>query len=288
MATTTTAPRLVVCGGNGFLGSRICKSAVSRGWTVTSISRSGTPDWKLATGTPTPPEWAAKVTWAKGNILIPASYRQHLVGATAVVHSMGILLEADYKGVISGKESPIAGLRKAFDPSVGRAHNLREEGDSAQLSYETMNRDSAITLAEEALSATNTVKTFLYVSAAAGSFALPSRYISTKREAEAGIQKLSENGQKFRPLFLRPGFLYDSSRTVTMPLAGLMGVTSAVDGLVGGRLKGMLGAAAYKPLKVDVVADAAVEAIADESVTGVVDVDEIERLSGKVWRAGML
>lgn len=57
---------------------------------------------------------------------------------------MGILLEADYKGVISGKESPITGLRKAFDPSVGRAHNLREEGDSAQLSYETMNRDSGI------------------------------------------------------------------------------------------------------------------------------------------------
>jgi UDP-glucose 4-epimerase len=29
--------RIVVCGGNGFLGSRICKSAVERGWDVTSI-----------------------------------------------------------------------------------------------------------------------------------------------------------------------------------------------------------------------------------------------------------
>lgn len=29
--------KLVVAGGNGFLGSRICKSAVSRGWDVTSI-----------------------------------------------------------------------------------------------------------------------------------------------------------------------------------------------------------------------------------------------------------
>ena len=29
--------KLVVCGGNGFLGSRICKSAVARGWDVTSI-----------------------------------------------------------------------------------------------------------------------------------------------------------------------------------------------------------------------------------------------------------
>lgn len=29
--------RIVVCGGGGFLGSRICKSAVARGWHVTSI-----------------------------------------------------------------------------------------------------------------------------------------------------------------------------------------------------------------------------------------------------------
>ena len=32
-----TAKKIVVCGGNGFLGSRICKSAVARGWDVTSI-----------------------------------------------------------------------------------------------------------------------------------------------------------------------------------------------------------------------------------------------------------
>lgn len=29
--------KLIVCGGNGFLGSRICKYAVARGWDVTSI-----------------------------------------------------------------------------------------------------------------------------------------------------------------------------------------------------------------------------------------------------------
>lgn len=35
--STPTAKRIVVCGGNGFLGSRICKAAVTRGWDVTSI-----------------------------------------------------------------------------------------------------------------------------------------------------------------------------------------------------------------------------------------------------------
>lgn len=37
MATTAAKKKLVVCGGNGFLGSRICKAAVARDWDVVSI-----------------------------------------------------------------------------------------------------------------------------------------------------------------------------------------------------------------------------------------------------------
>jgi nucleoside-diphosphate-sugar epimerase len=41
MAASATAAmakkKLVVCGGNGFLGSRICKAAVARDWDVVSI-----------------------------------------------------------------------------------------------------------------------------------------------------------------------------------------------------------------------------------------------------------
>lgn len=36
-AMAESAKKIVVCGGNGFLGSRICKYAVERGWDVTSI-----------------------------------------------------------------------------------------------------------------------------------------------------------------------------------------------------------------------------------------------------------
>lgn len=76
-------------------------------------------------------------------MLAPATYREHLSGATAVVHSMGILLEADYKGVLSGKVNPITGLRKAFDSAKGASGNPLKKGDeSPQLTYEIMNRDS--------------------------------------------------------------------------------------------------------------------------------------------------
>ena len=64
---------------------------------------------------------------------------------------MGILLEADYKGVVSGRESPIAGLQRAFSKTKQGTQNPLEvkEGESlkpmetdGQLTYEVMNRDS--------------------------------------------------------------------------------------------------------------------------------------------------
>ena len=166
------AKKIVVCGGNGFLGtkdgrihttspflcytkpclgSRICKVAVGRGWDVTSISRSGEPVWSAITSSPNAPPWSTSVTWQKADILKPETYKPMLNGADAVVHSMGILLEADYKGVITGKESPWSGLSRAFSATKGGSQNPleRKEGEAlepqekdGQLTYELMNRDS--------------------------------------------------------------------------------------------------------------------------------------------------
>lgn len=84
-------------------------------------------------------------------MLDPSSYAQHLEGADAVVHSMGILLEADYKGVVSGRESPISGLKRAFSATKQGTQNpldgkggerLRPMERDGQLTYEVMNRDT--------------------------------------------------------------------------------------------------------------------------------------------------
>ncbi len=71
---------------------------------------------------------------------------------------MGILLEADYKGVLQGKESLVSGLRRAFSASKGGSQNPLErqpgeelhpqEGDG-QLTYELMNRDSGMSCKED-------------------------------------------------------------------------------------------------------------------------------------------
>ena len=141
----------------------------------------------------------------------------------------------------------------------------------------------AVSLAKE--SADAAVPTFLYISAAAGAPVLPSRYISTKREAESII---SSTFPGMRSIFLRAPFMYDSSRTFTLPIAALGEVASMLNGVVGGRLTGLMGAGGIKPLKADLVGEAVVEALEDEGVKGPIEAKEIEVLGTRAWRRNML
>ena len=143
--------------------------------------------------------------------------------------------------------------------------------------------DAAILLARE--SAASNIQTFAYISAAAGAPILPRRYITTKRAAESTI---SSAFPTLRSLFFRPGMLYDSSRSVTLGLAAVTGAGALANSLVGGRLTWLMGADGTKPLKADVVAEAVVEGIGEETIQGIVEVPGIEELATKAWRRGML
>lgn len=66
---------------------------------------------------------------------------------------MGILLEADYKGIVQGRESIISGLQKVFSSSRPGSQDplQRKEGEELDpkekdkhLTYELMNRDSGV------------------------------------------------------------------------------------------------------------------------------------------------
>lgn len=205
---------------------------------------------------------------------------------------MGILLEADYKGLVSGKESPLTGLRNMFASSTGRGVNplerksgedIKPSDPKQQLSYEVMNRDSAVALARHA--AEEHVKAFCYISASAGAPIMPPRYITTKREAESAI---ATNFAQMRAVFVRPPFMYDDSRKFTMAMAAMVGAGTIFNNLTGKYLNNFLGAAGTKPLKVEQVAEAVVEALSDETVHGPVEVPQIEDLATKAWRKTML
>jgi hypothetical protein len=91
-----------------------------------------------------------------------------------------------------------------------------------------------------------------------------------------------------RSIFIRAPFLYDSSRTFTLPIAAAGGVAAMINSAVGGRLTWLMGAGGVKPLKADLVGEACVEALEDEEVRGPVEVGEIERLGTRAWRKNML
>jgi hypothetical protein len=91
-----------------------------------------------------------------------------------------------------------------------------------------------------------------------------------------------------RTIFIRAPFMYDSSRTFTLPIAFAGGIASMVNSAVGGRLTWLMGAGGIKPLKADLVGEAVVEALEDEECRGPIEVPEIEQLGTRAWRKNML
>ena len=77
--------RLIVTGGDGFVGRNVCRIAVAQGHEVVSIARAGRGDVEG--------EWADSVEWVQGNVLQPEGWREKLNGADAVIHCVGIMKE---------------------------------------------------------------------------------------------------------------------------------------------------------------------------------------------------
>ena len=108
------ANKLLVTGGNGFIGGEVCKVAVARGYEVVGVARSGAPDLDEP--------WVGEVTWVSADIFEPNLWRAHLAGCDAVIHSIGILKEQPDKGVtferING-DAAIVAAEEAARAGVG-------------------------------------------------------------------------------------------------------------------------------------------------------------------------
>jgi len=84
---------LLVTGGNGFIGRRVCRRAVAAAHEVTSVARSGPP----APAHRGP--WAESVEWLSADVFAPDTWRDALESVDVVVHSIGTLSEAPSEGV---------------------------------------------------------------------------------------------------------------------------------------------------------------------------------------------
>ncbi|CEP63323.1 ubiquinone biosynthesis protein COQ11 LALA0_S07e07514g [Lachancea lanzarotensis] len=193
---------LLVFGGNGFLGRRICQTAVENGFEVTSLTRSGTAPKAKALWEK---KWIDQVKWRQCDVLDPKTYSQYLQNANNVVHSIGILLEdSSYKTQLSGN--------LAFDAKKLLKWGPNPMKSNPNFTYDVMNRQSALTLAQELTNFQNSAseggqrKTMTYISADRSFPGIPKGYIESKRAAEVGIMRLEK---QLRPILMRPGFMFD-------------------------------------------------------------------------------
>lgn len=135
---------LMVFGGNGLLGTSICKFAVSQGVEVISVSRSGFPKKRE--------QWMKNVQYLKGDAMDHSTYESLIPSVNGIIHSIGVFFDS----------------RTPWNPNV-------YEG-----SYEHLNRDTALRICELIQ---NKDKTFVYISAERAPFFMPN-YLNTKRQVE--------------------------------------------------------------------------------------------------------
>lgn len=226
--------KLLVLGGSGFVGRAICREAAIRNWAVTSLNRRGAPN--------DCDEHLKRVNWIKGDALNRNQLAQVLQDQTFVAHAIGTLFEGE--GIFS--------IYKKYKGSF----------PSDELSYEKMNRDTLLFAGSEAR-LIPTIKAFAYVSASnLTKFLLP-KYIETKREAEVWMLE----NEAFRPVILRPGFIYGQERKVSYPLAaGFKMATLFTAGLV------------PPALSVETVARALINALIKPPLMPVLEVKDIMKI----------
>ncbi|CAA2992179.1 Hypothetical predicted protein [Olea europaea subsp. europaea] len=103
--------QLLILGGNGFVGSHVCKEAIDRGLAVASLSRSG----RSSIQEP----WASRVSWHQGDLLSTDSWKDALNGVTSVISCVGGFGSNSHMYKINGTAN-INAIRAAAEEGVKR------------------------------------------------------------------------------------------------------------------------------------------------------------------------
>jgi len=108
--------KLVVAGGNGFIGANVCRIAIQNGHEVAAFGRTGRPEL-----TPARHPWVQNVEWRAADIFATNTWTDLLEGADALVHSIATLREAPERNVtferVNG-ESVLHAAQAAGDAGV--------------------------------------------------------------------------------------------------------------------------------------------------------------------------
>lgn len=260
---------IAVFGGSGFVGRKICEVGIRRGWDVTALSRSGRAP---SAQTHADHSWIQKVKWSLADLFDPESYKQHLAGKNAVVHSVGILFEnSDYKDAINSNFNFLNDMLRLGKFLKGP--NPMEKNYKS--TYEAIQRDTAVLLADKFVKETDVADpAFVYISAEMKPPFVPEGYLTSKREAE--FELACKEG--LRSIFMRPGMLYDDSALLTdkRKLLGrfLSLGYNVKEGVLGDSIQ-LLNDTVRPPLATEQLAQKIYEKLEDPDARGVVPLEEI-------------
>jgi uncharacterized protein YbjT (DUF2867 family) len=287
MAAAPAAPTVLVAGGTGFVGLRVCREAVARGLRVVSLSRSGMdpahmtertrpahPDTRTSTRTGTNrhrhghKQSHARHTRAHG--CNGSSSLTYTCGCAAWMRQVtwvrgDALQPAQYREHMRGCLAIVhsVGLLFEVDWLTRRLFPSSAAAQRAPSTYESACYETAATLLHEARAAG--VPTYVYVSAVDPPPGVMTRYLAAKRRAESELLAAPTP----RAVILRPGILYGSERWYSLPLMAVFTLLHRVG----------LTPADEAPLPVADVAKAAVNACLDPNVRGILNVPAIARVA---------
>ena len=110
------ALKVVVLGGNGYVGQRIVSCVLRKHAKVVGISRSGAPSKYV---TPANLNDGVTLNWHKADVFDVASWRQELEGADAVVSCIGAFGSNEFMEKING-DANILAVSEALKAGVPR------------------------------------------------------------------------------------------------------------------------------------------------------------------------
>eukprot|EP01066_Platyproteum_vivax_P006960 Platyproteum_vivax@DN2600_c0_g1_i1.p2 len=266
--------RILVLGGTGFVGRKVCRHAVQLGHKVTCLSRrGGCPKDIAGFG------WASSVEWLKGSALDVSTYQEVSERSDGIIHCIGTLIDSSCPTPLQQLYTTLKGSpNKLSDKNtstyeaintltVSRAANLlaslsKKEVSEQSLAKEPVNQPPKDDVSKSGKSSKEQtpreketdVKSFVYVSAALPQLAecvLPG-YSKSKKEAENILKQFSPTELKIA--ILQCGLIYGNEDPVTLLMAGFAGLAPF---------------GVSPPISADFVAACAVEGATNPQVSGV-------------------
>jgi nucleoside-diphosphate-sugar epimerase len=248
--------RLLILGGTGYLGQKVCAMAVDEGYSVVTLSRRGTPRQPIR-----------NVEYRKGDAQNPESITSILNEGNicGVIHCIGLLFD-DASGLGS------------LNQYVSGSKSLPDGGST----YDTITRLTAFNAIDAAMNycLANNITTlpFCFTSAAEAGWPevtggkeiesiMPDfihRYMVAKRAVEA---KLMSSQPVLRPIIVRPSLIYSWDKVASLPAVAVFTLFNKIGFPFVDR-----------PVTVDMLSSAIVRSIGDTSVMGVQRYPQIDRL----------